>query len=73
MSRRLYEDEAEEMASIIAWLERRMEWASEETLPLYVASFKKMWCESFDTLDNVPPEFKEKVMTRYRELKEAET
>lgn len=72
MTSRMYENDDEEMASIMAWLDRRLEWSNKQTLPLYVAVFKSIWHTSFDTLDNIPPEYKDKITARYRELRERE-
>lgn len=50
---RLY-DEAE-AASIIAWLDRRIDGAVlSGAIRIHVGIFKRMWYESFGTLDNVP-------------------
>lgn len=66
----MYEDPQVESDSIMAWLDRRLEWANKGTLPLYVAAFKNMWLESFSTLDTVPQEYKDKITERFNQLKE---
>lgn len=70
MTRRLYEDDDEEAASLMAWMDRRLERADVKTLPLYVLAFKSMWLSSFDTLDNIPQEYNDKVIALYKRLKE---
>lgn len=65
----LYTDPKQEADSIMAWLDRRLEWSTSGTLPLYVSRFKKEWCDSFGTLDTVPQEYKDKVKARYTKLK----
>jgi hypothetical protein len=69
---RLYDDDEIEAASIIAWTERRLEHSDSGMVRFYANEFKKMWLESFGSLENVPQEFKDKVETLYDELKEKE-
>lgn len=67
---RVYENDEEEAASIIAWTERRLEMCvSSSTVRAYIKLFKQMWKESFGSLDSVPQEFKDKVEKLHNELK----
>ena len=63
-------DESAEMNSLMKWLERRVEWGT-ITAPLHIATFKEMWKEIFGSLDNIPPDFKQRITERIRELKSA--
>lgn len=70
MSRaRMYEDDEQERASLMAWMDRRLEWATPGTIPIYTVVFKTMWAESFGTLDTIPADYKEKVQQRYNALR----
>lgn len=65
----MYDNDEQEMASLMTWLERRLYHA--DAIPTNVTIFKTMWYESFGTMDNIPTEFKKKVTARYHELKGA--
>lgn len=64
-----YEDDKIEADSIMAWLDRRLEWASAQSIPLYVTSFKGLWLDAFGTLDSIPDSYKDKVRARFEELR----
>lgn len=70
---RIYEDDAVESASIIAWTERRLEHAqSAGSVAWCQRQFKRMWLASFGTLDNVPETFRARVTALYNEMKAKE-
>lgn len=67
---RQYDDDAEEAASIIAWTERRLAVStSAGMVAIYGREFKRMWRESFGTLDNVPQTFKDRVTAQFQSFK----
>ncbi|MHA7962813.1 hypothetical protein ACX93W_01625 [Paenibacillus sp. CAU 1782] len=65
---RMYEDDAREIASLTAWIERRLSVAGPFTLRYFVG----MWRESFGTTDNMPAELRKKIDDRVSELKAEE-
>lgn len=58
-----------EAESCMAWLDRRLVIASYYTIPSYVKVFKREWEEHVGPLDTIPSEYKDKVMSIYRERK----
>lgn len=69
MTVRMHEDPEEEAASLMAWMDRRLEMATVNSLPLYVLVFKAMWESAFGTLDTIPQEYKDKLTDLYQQLK----
>lgn len=71
---RIYADDEKEMESIMAWFDRRITIAEHLKDPhlfiIYLSSFKRMWRESFDTMDNVPEAYKAKIRSQFAKLKE---
>lgn len=55
--------------SLIAWLERRLEYADYLSLPIYVKQFEQMWVEEYGNLDGIPQELKDRTMEKYKRMK----
>jgi hypothetical protein len=67
---RKFEDDEQEAASIIAWVERRLAFSNSiDMVNMYMKTFKREWIESFGTMDNVPSDFKERIELKRREIK----
>lgn len=62
-----------EQDSIMAWLDRRLEYANKSTFPLYLSQFRRDWLNTFGTADNIPQWYKDKVTAQYDRLKAGET
>ncbi|WP_337102407.1 hypothetical protein [Paenibacillus sp. YIM B09110] len=62
---RMYEDDASEIASLTAWIERRLNVAGMFTLRY----FSMMWRRSFGSTENMPAELREKIDARVAELR----
>lgn len=59
-----------ESESIMAWLDRRLEYATSATeVNINVKRFLSIWSDFFGTTDNIPQWYKDKVEARYHELK----
>lgn len=72
--KRLYDDPEMEAASLMAWMDRRLEMAtSKSSIRLYYTKFNQMWHDSFGTLDTVPIEYRDKVIAKYMELRKGES
>jgi hypothetical protein len=66
----MHDEDEKEAASIIAWTERRIDYQTDlGMVHVYMNLFKKMWLESFGTLENVPVEFKSKIEKLILKLK----
>ncbi|TPG68617.1 hypothetical protein EEL31_08855 [Brevibacillus laterosporus] len=59
-----------EQDSLIAWLNRRLEYADRGALRLYVLYFEDMWRKVFGTLSNVPDEVYDQIRIKRESLQE---